>query len=625
VLSNTLSPSLAGASVAELATGPPCFFVRRAGLIVTGVTILAAALPTCSSAGAAGLALSPSPNTPDAAPTTQISILGASRSAIRSVRVVASRTGKHSGRLHGYLAATGASFVPSVPFAQGERVTVSLRITGRRPIRFSFTVAHLGPIGPPLSIPVIQPAKLDRFVSAPGLLPPRVTVNRAAPGLAGDIFLTPLPAPIIHPDNPNAISIKPVGPGGPMILDARGQLVWFRQLPPPLVAAALTPARLGNRRVLTWWQGTVTTAAFGQGVGMIADTSYRTLRVVHAGNGYQADIHEFRVTPDGNAFFVVVSPVLVHLPGTPAGHLTPLQDSIAQEIDIRTGLVEWEWHGLGHIPLAQSDVTPKTSRVYDAYHFNSLQPLPGGRVLISARDTSAIYDVAQAGGQIVWRLGGKASSFRMGAGARFHFQHDAGMLPGNRVSLFDDQAGPPIYAASSRGLVLSLDLRRNRATVGRQYHRGGPSLAESEGSFQSLPGGGAFVGFGAAPWMSQFSATGHLIFDASVPVGDGSYRSLRFPWSATPRTLPVLVPVRTSGTAISLYMSWNGATAVARWQVLAGSVTGSLREVRTVADRSFETRVALNSSATRFAVRALSADGRGLATSKAVIASCLHC
>jgi hypothetical protein len=592
---------------------------------VTGVTTLAVALATCSSAAAAGLAISPSPNTPDASPRTQISILGASRSAIRSVRIVGSVTGVHAGRLRAYIASSGASFLPRVPFAQGERVAVTIRIAGRRPIRSSFTIAHLGPIGPPLNIPTPQPGKLDHFLSAPGLLPPRITVNRRAPGLAGDIFLTPLPAPIIHPDNPNAISVKPVGPGGPMIINSRGQLVWFRQLAPPFVAAALTPARLGRRQVLTWWQGTVTISAFGQGVGMIADTSYRTLRVVHAGNGYQADIHEFLVTPRGNAFFVVVSPVLVHLPGTPAGHLTPLQDSIAQEVDIRTGLVEWEWHGLGHIPLAQSDVTPKTSPVYDAYHFNSLQPLSDHRVLISARDTSAIYDVAQPGGRIVWRLGGKASSFRMGAGARFHFQHDARLLPGNRVSLFDDQAGPPIYAASSRGLILALDLGRHRATVARQYHRGGPSLAESEGSMQSLPGGGAFVGFGATPWMSQFSASGRLIFDASLPVDDGSYRSLRFPWSATPPTLPALDPIRTSSTAVSLYMSWNGATAVARWQVLAGSVTGSLRAVRTVADRSFETRVALNSSAARFAVRALSADGRVLATSKAVIASCLHC
>ncbi|MGH2866158.1 MAG: arylsulfotransferase family protein [Solirubrobacteraceae bacterium] len=581
---------------------------------------LAATVVTCSPAGAAGLAISPSPNTPDASPATQISILGAPRPLIRSVSVVASRTGNHTGHLHAYRAAPGASFVPSVPFAQGERVAVSIRITGRRPIRFAFTVAQLGPIGPPLNIPVIQPAKLDRFVSAPGLLPPRITVNYRAPGLVGDIFLTPLPAPIIHPDNPNAISIKPVGPGGPMIVNARGQLVWFHQLAPPLVAAALTPARLGRRPVLTWWQGTVTTSAFGQGVGVIADTSYRTLRVVHAGNGYQADIHEFRLTPRGDALFVAVSPVLVHLPGTPAGHLSPVQDSIAQEIDIRTGLVEWEWHGLGHIPLAQSDVTPKTSPVFDAYHFNSLEPLPDGHVLISARDTSAIYDVAQAGGQIVWRLGGKASSFHMGAGAGFHFQHDAHMLPGHRISLFDDEAGPPIYAHASRGLVLTLDRRRHRATVARQLHRGGPSLAESEGSFQTLPGGGAFVGFGAAPWISQFSARGRLLFDASLPVDDGSYRSLRFPWHATPRTRPLLVAQRASPTAVSLYASWNGATAVARWQILAGSGTGSLPAVRSVADRGFETRFAVRGSAVRFAVRALAADGRVLGTSSAVSA-----
>ena len=85
---------------------------------------------------------------------------------------------------------------------------------------------------------------------------------------------------------------------------------------------------------------------------------------MHAGNGYQADIHEFLLTPDGHAFMIATSPVRVHLPGTPAGTLSPLQDSIAQEIDVRTGLVMWEWHGFGHIPLRDSDVTPITSPVY---------------------------------------------------------------------------------------------------------------------------------------------------------------------------------------------------------------------------------------------------------------------
>jgi len=99
---------------------------------------------------------------------------------------------------------------------------------------------------------------------------------------------------------------------------------------------------------------------------------------------------------------------------------------------------------------------------------------------------------------------------------------------------------------------------------------------------------------------------------------NGSYRSLRFAWRATPRTRPVLVARRTAPTGVALYLSWNGATAVTHWQVLAGSSAGALRPVRTVADRSFETRIALTQTAGRYAVQALGAGGRVLATSPVV-------
>jgi outer membrane protein assembly factor BamB len=162
---------------------------------------------------------------------------------------------------------------------------------------------------------------------------------------------------------------------------------------------------------------------------VIADSSYRAMRIVRAGNGCQADIHEFVITPADDALFTVYSPVLVHLSGTAPGSLSPLLDSMVQEVDIRTGLVVWEWHGLGHIPLADSYATPALSAAYDVFHLNSIQVLPGDRVLVSAPDTSAVYDIERRTGQIVWTLGGLASSFRLGSGARFYFQHDAQLLP----------------------------------------------------------------------------------------------------------------------------------------------------------------------------------------------------
>ena len=195
----------------------------------------------------------------------------------------------------------------------------------------------------------------------------------------------------------------------------------------------------------------MTPSAFGLGEGVIADSSYRTIRAVQAGNGYSMDIHEFQLTPAGDALFTVYSPVLVHLPGTPAGTLSPLLDAIVQEVDVRTGLVVWEWHSYGHIPLADSYATPANSASYDAFHLNSIQPLAGGRVLVSARDTSAVYLLDRPSGRILWTLGGKASSFRLARGARFYFQHDAQMVGPERISLFDDEAGPPMQAPSSRG------------------------------------------------------------------------------------------------------------------------------------------------------------------------------
>ncbi len=596
--------------------------VRRfSWLAALAAGVFGAAVALAPAAVAAPLAISPAPNTPDASPQTQISVLGVAPSRITSVTVTGASSGAHPGALRSYSRGRGASFVPATPLTPDERVDVVVSIRGRRPVRFSFTVAHFAGDLPLLNPTARQPDKQQHFVSRPDLIPPRITVHKRAPKLTGGIFLTPLPSPTVHPGSNNTVTIVPVGPGGPMIINGRGELVWFSQLEAPDVAANLRLQRYGGKPVLTWWQGGVTPFAFGIGEGVIADTSYRTVRTVKAGNGYPMDIHEFELTPQGIALVTIYSPIMVHLPGTPEGKLSLLMDSIVQEVDIPTGLVVWEWHGYGHIPLKNSYATPANSISYDAYHFNSVQQLPNGHVLVSARDTSAVYEVDRTGGRIVWTLGGKAGGFRLGHGARFWFQHDARMLPNGQISMFDDEAGPPQKAPASRGLILALDRKRRTARVVRQYKRSNHTSAQSEGSLQKVAGGNVFVGFGSEPFFSEFTAKGRLVFDASLPQDDGSYRVLRFPWSATPKTLPDVAARRGAGSAVSVYASWNGATTVARWQVLAGADAGSLSPVKTAARSGFETRIDVTSGAAVFAVRALNARGRTLATSAPVPAS----
>ena len=564
------------------------------------------------------LAISPARGTPAASPETQISILGVKPRRIRSVRATGTATGWHPGSLRRYSDARGASFIPREPFTEGERVKLVVRIRHRPPERRSFTIAHLGPIQPPLNLTKQQPGKLQHFISRPELLPPRINVHKRGT-TRGRVFLTPLPSPVVHPGG--GLTINPVGPGGPMISDGKGNLIWFRQLDPPNVAANLRLQRYGGRRVLTWWQGGVTPSAFGLGKGVIANRSYRTVETVHAGNGYEMDIHELTLAPGGRALFTVYSPILVHLPGTPPGELSPLLDSIVQEVDIRTGLVMWEWHSYGHIPLADSYATPEHSRSYDAFHLNSIQALPRGRMLLSARDTSAIYKVDRASGRILWTLGGKASDFRLGRDAGFWLQHDAQLLPGHRVSMFDDQAGPPQEAPASRGLVLALDRRRATARVDATYLRSDHTSAQSEGSVQTRPNGNVFVGFGSTPFFSEFSAGGRLLYDASLPKDDGSYRVYRHGWWATPRTRPAATVRRTSASRVSVFASWNGATAVDRWQVLAGPTAGALHAIGSAPSDGFETHIRLPSSASTFKVSALDAQGHVLASSRRTHAS----
>jgi hypothetical protein len=592
-----------------------------AAAALAGFPAPAAAGTTLRVAQAASrLTISPQPGTPDASPDTQISILGAAPRQIRSVRVAGALSGAHPGALRAYSANRGASFVLRTPLTPGEPVAVAIRVAGRGPIRLAFTVARLAPTPPIINIPTTQPAKLQHFVAQPQLTPPRIGVEKAGPPGAGDLFLAPLPSPIVHPGSSTAISINPVGPGGPMIIDPHGRLVWFHQLPAPVVATNFRVQSFAGTRVLTWWQGRVTIAAYGLGEGMIYDTSYRLVRVVRAGNGYAADLHEFVLTRSGDALLTVQSLIQRHRAGTAQGTLSPFLDSIVQEVDVHTGLVVWEWHALGHIPVADSYVTAATSPYFDAYHINSIELVGGRRVLISARDTSALYEIDQATGRLVWTLGGKGSSFRMGPGTRFHFQHDAQLLSAHRVSLFDDEGGPPFYAPSSRGLILSLDLRRRTAALARQYHRpGNGTLADSEGSVQTLAGGGALVGFGSEPYFSEFGPGGALRFDAHLPAGDGSYRVFGAPWTATPATRPSVTVKRTSPTRLALYASWNGATAVVRWQVLAGASPATLRPAASARDRGFETRIGVaGGRATTFVVLALGARGRVLGRSVAV-------
>jgi hypothetical protein len=67
-----------------------------------------------------------------------------------------------------------------------------------------------------------------------------------------------------------------------------------------------------------------------------------------------------------------------------------------------------------------------------------------------------------------------------------------------------------------------------------------------------------------------------------------------------------------------VFASWNGATTVAGWRILAGPSSAALTPVGQFSRAGFETKMVVGSTQPDVAVQALGADGQVLGTSNVV-------
>jgi hypothetical protein len=440
----------------------------------------------------------------------------------------------------------------------------------------------------------------------PGVQAPILTVTQPdRDPAAGDILTTNGPGP---------------GQYGPLIYTPAGRLVWFQKLSAGETAEDLNEQTYEGQRALTWWKGRVLSLGFGQGEDLVMNSRYQTIARVPGGNGLQADLHEFQIAPHDIAYITAYNPIrcdLSPVKGAPDG---AIDDTAIQEIDMRTGLVRWEWHSLDHIGVSESETeTPTTPTPWDWFHLNSIDPEPDGNIFISARSTWAGYQLEAGSGRVLWRLGGLKSSFKMGPGTEVAWQHDGRVLSDGEVTFFDDGSNPPIHR-QSRAIRIALDFSRHEARLAAAYtHRNPPLLAASQGNMQTLANGNALVGYGAVPEISEYAAGGALLYDAHLPFDLTFYRAFRFPWSGRPLAPPaVLASANNTDEETIVHASWNGATEVAAWRVLAGKQSGSLAVQTTIPDGGFESSTTLPVKYARVAVQALDAAGRVLGTSPAV-------
>jgi hypothetical protein len=255
---------------------------------------------------------------------------------------------------------------------------------------------------------------------------------------------------------------------------------------------------------------------------------------------------------------------------------------------------------------------------FDYFHLNSIEVDQDDNLLISARNTWSVYKIDRETGEVMWRLGGKMSDFEMGPGTGLAYQHDARRQLDGTIIIFDNGAAPKVHDRS-RGIVVELDLEAMKAILVREHtYPDETLLAGFLGNMQTLEGGNVFVGWGSEPFLSEFGPDGELLFDAKLPSEYMSYRSYRLEWKGYPADRPAMVAERRSGGEITLYASWNDATEVAEWKVLAGAAPERLRSVATAPLEDFETSASVRTEEPYIAVRARDRSGRELGVSEAV-------
>jgi Arylsulfotransferase (ASST) len=320
----------------------------------------------------------------------------------------------------------------------------------------------------------------------------------------------------------------------------------------------------------------------------MVDDSYREIARIRAGGRWDGDLHEFQLTRSGTALVTKNEAVRRDITAFGGGPNGLVWGGVVQEIALPSGRVLSEWRSLDHIGLDEAYTGPSPVH-FDYFHINSIAEDADGHLLVSARNTWAVYKIHRRTGRVIWRLGGRKSDFRMGKGTVTAWQHDARSHDGGRlISIFDNGAAPQVHT-QARAILVRLDTERMTATLERAYkHRPGRIVSKFMGNAQVLPDGGVVAGWGSEPFVTEFAPGGAIRFEAMMPHGGQNYRAYRLPWQGTPAVPPRLTRGLAHGKR-GIHVSWNGATDVASWQLRYGPSAEALERGPVVPRAGFET------------------------------------
>lgn len=259
-------------------------------------------------------------------------------------------------------------------------------------------------------------------------------------------------------------------------------------------------------------------------------------------SGANEDYHDLELRADGTRLLMGKENVFMDLsdsippPGDPERAVI---DCLLQEQD-ENGNVLWSWRATDHIPPTWCSHCNWNAGLIDAYHHNAFETQANGNILLCLRNMDLVVLIDKQSGGILWSLGGPESDFTFtDANGPFAQQHDAHLLPGGRILIYDNATGSNPQV--SRGVEYELDESAGTATLIAEWPHPDGSFASSQGSIQRLEDGGTLIGWGNAQTdalgggsVSEYRADGSLRGTVFFPSNNISYRARKVPAGALP-------------------------------------------------------------------------------------------
>jgi hypothetical protein len=539
------------------------------------------------------------------------------------ITVQGSQSGRHDGRTILADDAKTVIFQPDNPFTAGEQVTVDIRRlrlnrqATYRPLSYTFTVAadqRPGTVTSTKPDPASSPPRsaFPNFITLPQDVPHYTVMQRASDASEGYIFV----APFYWTKNSTGSYL--------LILDGQGQIVYYQSVVNDLGAFDF---KVQPNGLVSYWDQK-------RSMTYLLNSHYQVVDTYQAGNGYVSGLHDFQLLPNGYALLMAYDTETVDMSQIVAGGKkdAAVTGLVVQELDPSKNVI-FEWRSWDHISYFDTTVS-LTEQEIDLVHGNALALSNDGNLLLSSRNLCEITKIDLQTGEIIWRLGGKASTSRFLNGQPFAFQHDVRQLPNGHITIFDNQ-GTTENPAASHALEYEIDEVNKTATKVWEFTNDPPVFGAYMGNAQRLTDGNTFISWGspvaeggfAYVSMTEVSPDNRTLFELAFDEPYVSYRAFRFPWQGSPDTQPALA-FKVDATGVTLGYSWNGATEVAAYRVFGGSSPQSLAPIEEQPKVDFETQSHLTdvgADECYFQVAALDRNGSEMARSKVISTDSANC